>query len=93
MKKPSKSFTEQYPYLAYWIEDWGEMETTNGDWGRPRISLIDQGGDVYRDYESKSHDEALMKAEKFLREVDFTRRFDKETIDSLEEDYETYKLK
>jgi hypothetical protein len=30
MKKPNKSFSEQYPYLAYWIEDWGEMETTNG---------------------------------------------------------------
>jgi hypothetical protein len=25
MKKPNKSFSEQYPYLAYWIEDWGGM--------------------------------------------------------------------
>ena len=93
MKKPNKPFTQQYPYLAYWIEDWGEMETTNGDWGRPRISLIDMGGDVYRDYESTSHNKALEKAEKFLREVDFPSRFGKETIEALEEDYQNFKLK
>lgn len=92
MKNSSKKFAHQYPYLAYWIEEWGEMETTNGDWGRPRISLVDMGGDVYRDYDSKSHDEALAKAEKFLREVDFPERFDKETIDSLETDYKKFGL-
>ena len=87
MKKPNKSFSETYPYLTYWIEDWGEMETTNGDWGRPRLALIDMGGDVYRDYDSKTHEEALQKAEKYLREVDFPSRFDKETIEALEEEY------
>lgn len=56
-----KPFQEQYPYLAYWIEDWGEMTTTNGDYGNPRIILIDEGGDCYQDYDSKSHDEALQK--------------------------------
>ena len=45
------------------------------------------GGTVYEDEGSQSHDEALEKAEKFLREVDFPNRFDKETIDSIEEDY------
>lgn len=90
--KKKKTFAQQYPYLAYWAEDWGEMETTNGDWGRARISLIDDGGYVYQDYESKSHDEALQKAEKFLRKVDFPERFDKETIDALEADYQRFKL-
>lgn len=87
-----KPFQQQYPYLAYWIEDWGEMTTTNGDCGNSRLSLIDEGGDCYQDYDSKSHDEALQKAEKWLREVDFPERMDKETIDSLEEDYVLYKL-
>lgn len=87
MKKPNKSFSETYPYLTYWIEDWGEMETTNGDWGHPRIRLIDMGGTCYEDYESKSHEEALERAEKHLREVDFPDRFDKETIESLEDEY------
>ena len=51
------------------------------------------GGDVYRDYESTSHNKALEKAEKFLREVDFPSRFGKETIEALEEDYQNFKLK
>lgn len=87
-----KPFEEQYPYLAYWIEDWGEMTTTNGDYGNSRLSLFDEGGDCYQDDDSKSHSEALQKAEKWLREVDFPARMDKETIDSLEEDYVLYEL-
>ena len=86
MKKPSKSFSQQYPYITYWIEDWGEMEVTNGDWNRPRIRLMDEGGTWYEDYNSKSHEEALQNAEKYLRSVEGSR-FDKETIEALEEAY------
>ena len=86
MKNKTQPFSTQYPYLNYWIEDWGEMETTNGDWNRPRIRLIDEGGTWYEDYESKSHEEALQKAEEYLRSKE-GRRFDKETIEALEEDY------
>jgi hypothetical protein len=86
MKNPTKSFATQYPYLTYWIKDWGEMETTNGDWNRPRIRLIDEGGTWYEDYDSKSHDEALQKAEQYLREPEGSR-FDKKTITALEDDY------
>jgi hypothetical protein len=92
MKNPTTPFAHQYPYLNYWKEAWGDMETTNGDWNRPRIRLIDEGGTWYEDYESKSHEEALKKAEKYLRSIE-GRRFDKETIAALEEDYRTYKLK
>lgn len=84
MKK--QPFATQYPYLNYWIEDWGKMETTNGDWNRPRIRLIDEGGTWYEDYESKSHEEALQKAEEYLRSKE-GRRFDKETITALEAEY------
>jgi hypothetical protein len=31
MKKPTKPFSEQYPYLNFWREEWGDMETTNGE--------------------------------------------------------------
>lgn len=89
MKKPTKHIAQNYPYLAYWIEDWGEMETTGGDWGHPRIRLIDMGGTCYEDYTSESSEEALQKAEKYLREVDFPERFDKETIADLEKNYPT----
>ena len=85
--KKKQTFATQYPYLNYWIEDWGDMETTNGDWNRPRIRLIDMGGTCYEDYDAKSHEEALEKAEKYLREVEFPERMDKETIAELEEEY------
>lgn len=84
--KKKKTFSTQYPYLNYWKESWGEMETTNGDWNRPRIRLIDEGGTWYEDYASKSHEEALQKAEEYLRSKE-GRRFDKQTIASLEEEY------
>jgi hypothetical protein len=93
MKRPTKHLTQNYPYLAYWIADWGEMETTSGDWGNPRIRLIDMGGTCYEDYTSENHEDALQNAENYLRKVDFPARFDKETIASLEEDYSTFKLK
>ena len=93
MKKPSKSFAETYPYLAYWIEDWGYMQIGN-DYDFPHgkfLMLIDQGGTCYQDDSEKTLDDAFQKAEKFLRKVDFPKRFDKEIIDSLEEDYKTFK--
>jgi hypothetical protein len=62
------------------------METTSGDWRRVRIRLIDEGGTWYEDYESKSHEEALQKAEKYLRSEEGCR-FDRETIKALEEEY------
>ena len=86
MKNPTKSFAQTYPYLTYWIEDWGEMETTNGDWNRSRIRLLDEGGTCYEDYDSKTHDKALQKAEKYLREEE-SKRFDKESRKALEEEY------
>jgi hypothetical protein len=90
MKKSTKHIAQNYPYLAYWIEDWGKMETTNGDWGHPRIRLIDEGGACYEDYDSKTFDEAVVKAEKYLREVE-SKRFDKATKAELEEEYKALK--
>jgi hypothetical protein len=95
MKKLTKPFAQTYPYLTYWIEDWGYMQIGNDvdfPYGK-FLMLIDQGGTCYQGDAEKTLDEAFQKAEKYLREVDFPERFDKETIASLEEDYETFKLK
>jgi hypothetical protein len=95
MKKPTKSFAAQYPYLTYWIEDWGYMRIGN-DYDFPYgkfLMLLDQGGTCYQGDAEKTLDEAFEKAEKFLREVDFPERFDKETIDSLEAEYTLLKVK
>jgi hypothetical protein len=86
MKKASKSFSKQYPYLAYWIEEWGQIQITNGkedSW----LILIEEDNICYEDAGSKSIDEAFKKAEKHIRKVEAPDNFDSETIDILEENY------
>lgn len=87
MTMKQTNFSQQFPYLDYYIENWGEMETTNGDWGHSRLTLLDEGGTVYEDKGSTSNDEALEKAEKFLRSDYGPQCFDKESIVALEEEY------
>jgi hypothetical protein len=60
MKKPPKYFYSTYPYLAYFIEDWGEMQTSGGG-NYPYLCLVDEGGNVYTDWETSDRDEALQK--------------------------------
>ncbi len=87
-----QKFSESYPYLAYYIEAWGTMETTDGEWNNSRLTLLDEGGIVYEDKGSDSHDEALDKAEAFLRNEYASEYFDQASIDDLEEDYEEFGL-
>jgi hypothetical protein len=90
MKKPNKSFSEQYPYLAYWIEKWGYIQMGNNEdfpYGG-FLKVTDQGGVCFEIDKGDSLDTLFAAAEKFLREVDFPSRFDKETIDALEEEYQ-----
>jgi hypothetical protein len=91
MKNPS-TFSQTYPYLTYWIEAWGEMQTTNGDYNNSRLTLFDEGGTCYEDEGSYTIEEAFAKAEKYLRETEFPERFDRETIDEIEADYQKYNL-
>ena len=91
MKKAPKYFTKKYPYLKYFIDDWGEMQTSGGG-HHPRLCLVDMGGNVYTDWHTENYEEALQKAENYLRKVDFPSRMDKETIESLEDDYRLYGL-
>jgi hypothetical protein len=90
--KKSATFAQTYPYLAYWIEAWGEMQTTNGDYRNSLLTLLDEGGTCYEDEGSGTIEEAFAKAEKYLRAIEFPDRFDQETIDELEADYQKYKL-
>ena len=87
--KKKRTFAYQYPYLAYWIADWGYMQIGN-DYDFPDgsfLMLLDEGGTCYEGDQEDTLDETFAKAEKFLREVDFPERFDKETIEALEEEY------
>ncbi len=80
MKKNLKNF----PYLYFWAEDWGEMQTTNGDYNQSRLTLLDEGGTFYKDENSNSLEEAFEKAEKFLRKEN---NFDELSIEELEKEY------
>ena len=86
MKNPTKSFSEYYPYLTYWIEEWGQIEITNGK-DESWLTLIAHESICYEDEGSKSIDEAFKKAEKYIRKEEAPSHFDVETIDILEEIY------
>jgi hypothetical protein len=90
MKKQRKAL-EDYPYLTYWIEVWGEMQTTTSEYGQSRLTLLDEGGTCYEDEGSETFAEALEKAERYLREVE-SERFAPETIEALEGEYEALGL-
>ena len=88
MKNPTKSFAQTCPYLTYWIEDWGYMQIGN-NYDFPYgsfLMLLDQGGTCYEGDAEKTLDEALQKAEKYLREEE-SKRFDKESREALEAEY------
>lgn len=85
------TFAAMHPYLAYWIEDWGEMQTTNGEY-QSRLILLDEGGERYEDDGSQTIDEAFEKAEAYIRHELAHELFDQESIDALEEDYQNYGL-
>ena len=85
MKK--QTFATQYPYLAYWINEWGYIKMGN-DYDFPYgnfLMLIDQGGVCYEGDKEETFEQAFEKAEKYLHEVE--DRFDKETIAALEAEY------
>ncbi len=96
MKKQKTTFAEQYPYLDYWINKWGRIDMGN-DYDFPYggfLKVIDTGGVVFEcdKEQGDTLDTLFQKAEKYLREVDFPERFDKETIAALEAEYQALGL-
>jgi hypothetical protein len=47
---------------------------------------MDDGGTCFEDYAAKTHEEALVNAEKYLRDIE-SQRFDKATKAELEAEY------
>ena len=85
--KKKQTFAYQYPYLNYWIESWGYMQVGD-DYDGSFLMLLDEGGTCYEGDAEKTLDATFAKAEKYLREVEFPERMDKETIAELEKEYE-----
>ncbi|MCU0328745.1 MAG: hypothetical protein MUE53_07120 [Chitinophagales bacterium] len=80
-----KTFSKLYPYLGWWLDNQGYMQLGyDGDAYESAILwLIDEGGEIYRDEESTSIDEALKKAEKFVREEEIPERFGQKVADEI----------
>lgn len=79
-----KSFSKLFPYLNYWVENHGYIQLGSGDENEGFLTIVDDGGVCWEDEDSKTIDQALAKAEKYLKEVEFPERFDDETIEEIE---------
>ena len=84
--KKNHSFAAQYPYLAHWIEDYGQMQIGIID-DKHQLMLMDKYDLVYEAAIGDTLDEALEKAEKYVRASIASDYFEEERIEVLEEVY------
>ena len=58
------SFTELYPYRAYWVESFGWIELGQDDYSRSLIRILGEGGMIWESKERHDNlDAALQDAE------------------------------
>lgn len=69
-------FSKRYPHIAWWIDNHGWIEIGTDEFSESLIRLVDEGGTWWEDEEASTIDEALNKAENFLRK-DLPQRFGK----------------
>ena len=65
---------KQYPHIAWWVENNGWMIVGSDEESDSLIRLIDTIGVSWEDEDSTTIDEALVKAELFLKK-DLPKRF------------------
>lgn len=63
-----RKFSKKYPHLTWWVENQGRIEIGADDFSTLLLRLIDPGGTCWEDDDSKTIDEALKAAERFLEE-------------------------
>ena len=80
------SFSSDYPYLTYWIENHGyiQLGTDDDSPSDAMLAIIDAGGVCWEDEESTTLEEALAAGEEYLRTEEFPDRFDQDIIDEIE---------
>ncbi|MEL7123637.1 MAG: hypothetical protein AAFO07_29615 [Bacteroidota bacterium] len=61
-------FLESYPNLSWWIKSIGWIVLGSDDYSNSWLRVLDEGGMCWEDKDSKSLDEALEKADKFIEE-------------------------
>ena len=80
------SFSSNYPYLTYWIENHGYIQLGIDDDSpsEAMLTILDAGGVCWEDEESTTLEEALAADEAYLRTVEFPERFSKAIIEKIE---------
>lgn len=81
------TFSEQYPYLSYWVESHGSLQLGTSDYHDDFVTLTDEGGVVWSGEADESVEQALQEAEHHLRTVVAPDVFDEADIDEIEADY------
>lgn len=61
------SFEKLYPKLSNWVDSRGWIEIGIDDYSRSMLRIVDEGGLVWEDNESKSLDAALKAGEEFIK--------------------------
>lgn len=62
------TFSKTYLHLTWWIENHGWIEIGTDDYSGSWVRILDEGGTRWEDEDSETLDEALEKADNFVRE-------------------------
>jgi hypothetical protein len=68
-------FVEDYPNLAWWINNHGWIEIGNDEFNYSMVRVLDIGGTCWEDKKSNSFEESLEKAERWAS-TEIEERFD-----------------
>ena len=60
-------FEQQYPYISSWIYSTGWIEFGADDYSDSMMRILNEGGLVWEDNESGTIEEALKRAEAYLK--------------------------
>lgn len=67
-------FAQQYPHLAWWVENQGWFELGSDEYSRSLLRILDEGGLCFEDTASDSIEFALRAGEEFL-ETELAEQF------------------
>lgn len=62
-----QTFSKTYPHLTWWVENQGWIEIGSDDYSDSWVRIMDEGGTRWEDEEAETLDEALSKAEAFVK--------------------------
>jgi len=63
-----QTFSKTYPHLTWWIENQSWIEIGTDDYSGIWVRILDEGGTRWEDEDSETLDEALGKADNFVKD-------------------------